>query len=184
MSDAAPGALEVVRLFVNTVDLEDGDDELSTPAALAAWLEAHGLLRGGSAEAADLHAARRLREAIRGLLLENNGMNVRKESATTLTRAAVRARLALRFDPVGGASLEPGAAGVEGALGRLVAVVAAAMADGTWSRLKACQADRCGWAFYDHARNRSRRWCSMAVCGNRTKARSYRRRHAGVQRSW
>lgn len=42
----------------------------------------------------------------------------------------------------------------------------------------ACPADSCGWAFYDHARNRSRRWCSMAVCGNRTKARSYRRRHA------
>ena len=80
--------------------------------------------------------------------------------------------------PAGQVALEPGAAGVDGALGRLVAIVATAMADGTWSRLKACQADRCGWAFYDHARNRSRRWCSMAVCGNRTKARSYRRRHA------
>lgn len=178
MSDTAPGGLELVRLFVNTVDLEDGDDQLSTPAALTAWLGVHGLPTGSSVEAADLHAARRLREAIRGLLFENNGMNVRKESALALTQAAERARLALRFDPAGGAWLEPGARGVEGALGRLVAVVAAAMADGTWSRLKACQAESCRWAFYDHARNRSRRWCSMAVCGNRTKARSYRRRHA------
>ena len=177
MSDTAPGELELVRLFVNTVDLEDGDDELSSPEALAGWLEAHRL-GGGSAGSADLHGARRLREAIRGLLLENSGMNVRKESAITLTQAAERARFAVRFDPAGSMTLEPGAAGVDGALGRLVAIVAGAMADGTWSRLKACQADRCGWAFYDHARNHSRRWCSMAVCGNRTKARSYRRRHA------
>ena len=177
MSDTAPGELEVVRLFVNTVDLEDGDDELSSPDALAGWLEAHRL-GGGSAGSADLHGARRLREAIRGLLLENSGMNVREESALTLAQAAERARFAVRFDPAGTMTLEPRAAGVDGALGRLVAIVAGAMADGTWSRLKACQADPCGWAFYDHARNHSRRWCSMAVCGNRTKARSYRRRHA------
>ena len=177
MSDTAPGELELVRLFVNTVDLEDGDDELSSPDALAGWLEAYRL-GGGSAGSADLHGARRLREAIRGLLLENSAMNVREESALTLAQAAERARFAVRFDPAGTMTLEPRAAGVDGALGRLVAIVAGAMADGTWSRLKACQADRCGWAFYDHARNRSRRWCSMAVCGNRTKARSYRRRHA------
>ncbi|MGH3007295.1 MAG: CGNR zinc finger domain-containing protein, partial [Gaiellaceae bacterium] len=45
-------------------------------------------------------------------------------------------------------------------------------------RLKACRAEDCRWAFYDRARNRSRHWCSMAVCGNRTKARTFRRRHA------
>ena len=177
MSDSAPGELELVRLFVNTVDLADGDDELSSPAALTGWLEAHRL-GGGPAGPADLHAARRLREAVRGLLLENNGMTGKQESAVVLSVAAERARLVVRFDADGTVRLEPAAAGVDGALGRLVAIVAAAMADGSWSRLKACQADRCGWAFYDHARNRSRRWCSMAVCGNRTKARSYRRRHA------
>jgi predicted RNA-binding Zn ribbon-like protein len=178
MSDHAPGELEVVRLFVNTVDLEDGADELADPAALGAWLERHGLGRAGGVTPADLHAARRLREAIRTLLLEGSGLHARKEAALTLTQAADRARLGLRFESAGTARLEPAASGVAGALARLVAIVAAAMADGTWGRLKACPADRCGWAFYDHARNRSRRWCSMAVCGNRTKARSYRRRHA------
>ena len=177
MSDSAPGELELVRLFVNTVDLEEGDEELSTPEALAAWLEGHGL-GAASASVADLDRSRRLREAFRGLLLENNGVEARTESAATLTETAGRAGLAVRFEPDGSARLEPAAAGVDGSLGRLVAITAGAMADGSWSRLKACQADRCGWAFYDHARNRSRRWCSMAVCGNRTKARSYRRRHA------
>jgi predicted RNA-binding Zn ribbon-like protein len=52
------------------------------------------------------------------------------------------------------------------------------MSEGTWSRLKACLADTCQWAFYDQSKNRSAHWCSMAVCGNRAKARAYRNRHA------
>ena len=52
-----------------------------------------------------------------------------------------------------------------------------AMAEGSWARLKACPADNCLWAFYDETKNRSGTWCSMSVCGNRTKARAYRRRH-------
>lgn len=177
MSDRAPGKLEAVRAFVNTLDLESGTDELSDPRALEAWLERHALVHGGSASAADLHAARSLREAFRSLLLENNGVRVREEAKLALNQAAERGRLALRFDPAGGVRLEAGATGPEGALGSLAAIAAGAMTDGTWRRLKACRAERCGWAFYDHARNRSRLWCSMAVCGNRTKARSYRRRH-------
>ena len=165
MSDQAPGELEIVRTFVNTLDVGSGADQLLTGEALQVWLDEHDLLRGARVSPADVDAARRLREAIRGLLLENNGMNVRTESAQRLGRAR----------------LEPAADGVTGALGRLVAIVAASMADGTWSRLKACRADRCGWAFYDRARNHSRQWCSMAVCGNRTKARAYRRRHAAQQ---
>ncbi|HXV35100.1 MAG TPA: CGNR zinc finger domain-containing protein [Gaiellaceae bacterium] len=178
MSDRAPGDLELVRLFVNTHELDSGADELATAAALQAWLVEHELARGGRASSADVEAAGRLREAIRSLLLENNGVGVREDAAAVLDQAADRARLALRFDPGGSARLEPGATGVDGALGRLAAIAAAAMADGTWHRLKACRAEDCGWAFYDGARNRSRHWCSMAVCGNRTKARSYRRRHA------
>jgi predicted RNA-binding Zn ribbon-like protein len=175
----APGELELVRAFVNTLDLEDGLDELSDPAALERWLRTHDLLRGGPRPGdEELVAARRFREAIRTLLLGNNGVSVRKEAAVVLGRTAERAGLALVFDADGNARLEPAASGVDGALGRVLAVVAEAMADGSWTRLKACRADDCRWAFYDHARNRSRQWCSMAVCGNRTKARTYRRRHA------
>jgi len=175
----APGELELVRTFVNTLDIEDGIDELADPAALGRWLRAHGLLRGGSRpDNADIVAARRLREAIRTLLLENNGVSVRKEAAHVLNRTAQRAVLAPVFDPHGNTRLAPAASGVDGALGRVLAVVVEAMADGTWARLKACRAEDCRWAFYDRARNRSRHWCSMAVCGNRTKARTYRRRHA------
>ena len=177
-TQAAPGELERVRDFVNTLDVETGVDALSSPDALRTWLESHGLGPARGATRADLVAARRLREAIRALLLENNGLSVRKEAALTLNRTAARAHVGLRFDSGGEVRLEPAARGVDAALGRLLAIAASAMADGTWTRLKACRADDCHWAFYDHARNHSRHWCSMAVCGNRTKARTYRRRHA------
>ena len=44
-------------------------------------------------------------------------------------------------------------------------------------RLSACRDEHCRVAFYDKSRNRSRAWCSMEVCGNREKARSFRARH-------
>ena len=34
----------------------------------------------------------------------------------------------------------------------------------------------CRWAFYDGSKNRSGRWCDMASCGNRMKARAFRER--------
>jgi predicted RNA-binding Zn ribbon-like protein len=95
-----------------------------------------------------------------------------------LDAASRRADLGVRFTPDGTAAVEPGTGGVDGALGRILAVVAAAMADGTWYRLKACREDSCRWAFYDHTKNHSGRWCQMAECGNRAKARAYRRRHS------
>jgi len=173
----APGELELVRAFVNTLDGEDGADLLSSPPALAAWFREHGLMRAQTATAADLAHARRVREALRALLLENNGLSTRKEAAAALDGAARRARLGVRFR-AGEGRLEAGSGGADGALGRLLAITAASMLEGTWARLKACRAEDCRWAFYDHARNHSRTWCSMAVCGNRAKARAYRSRRS------
>ena len=53
-----------------------------------------------------------------------------------------------------------------------------AMLTGAWRRLKACPADDCQWAFYDRSRNRSRTWCKMDVCGNRSKVRTFRERRS------
>lgn len=46
------------------------------------------------------------------------------------------------------------------------------------SRIGCCDADGCDWLFLDASKNRSRRWCDMAVCGNRAKVRRYRERSA------
>ena len=70
----APGQLEVVREFVNTLDIEGGTDDLETPRGLASWLEERGLLRSGAELGQrELRRAIELREALRQLLLANNG---------------------------------------------------------------------------------------------------------------
>lgn len=51
---------------------------------------------------------------------------------------------------------------------------------GDTSRVGRCEG--CGWLYYDTTRNRSRRWCDMAVCGNRSKARRHYRRSRGGQK--
>jgi predicted RNA-binding Zn ribbon-like protein len=77
--------------------------------------------------------------------------------------------------------LVPRAAGVDAAIGRVLAAAFASMLDGSWPRLKACPRELCGWAFYDRSSNASATWCSMRVCGGREKAGAYyrRRRAAG-----
>ena len=61
----------------------------------------------------------------------------------------------------------------------LMLIAAEAATSGTWDRLKVCSADDCRWAFYDRSPTRSGCWCSMAVCGSRSKSRAFRRRAAG-----
>jgi len=182
VSQPLPGELELVRAFVNSVDFEDGTEELASPDALAAWLAERDLLEPGErVTKADVERARGLREALRELLLAHHGdYDPDPAAAPTVDATAARARLRVAFDADGVARPVPAAAGVDGALGRLLAVVAEAQADGTWTRMKACPADNCRWAFYDRSKNRSGVWCNMAVCGNRAKVRSYRERTAGA----
>lgn len=73
-------------------------------------------------------------------------------------------------------AIAPAGAGVRGALRQLPVAATTARIKGTWTRLKICPADDCAWAFHDTARNRSKRWCSMEVCGNRSKVRAVRDR--------
>jgi predicted RNA-binding Zn ribbon-like protein len=179
---SAPGDLEVVRRFINTLDVDDGSDAIASDRRLADWLSENGLLpEGAEARPQDVDRAVALREALRELLLRNNdGGPVDPEAARTLDGAAGRAALRLRVGPDGQTRLEPEGAGVDAALGQLLITVYRSMENGTWARLKACRNDTCRWAFYDHSKNRSGHWCAMAECGNRAKAREYRsRRRSG-----
>ena len=184
--EPAPGRLALVQRFVNTVDYEHGREVLSEPARLRRLLVELGLLSPDDVVSeADFGRALAVREALRALALANNGAAVDPEQLAVLERAAADGRLTVRFDAVGfdggrGTVLVPTASGVRGALADLVGIVYTAMADGTWPRLKACKRDVCRWLFYDRSRNRSARWCQMAVCGNRTKTRAYRTRRRTV----
>ncbi len=159
---AAPEPLRLVQRFVNTVDREHGREWLATPDELAAFF-------GCAPDEAKVEEAQALREALRSLLLANNGEPL--DEAAVAAVNAVAARVAPRLD--GGARLELVA---PDPLARVVAVALGAALDGTWPRLKACR--NCAWAFYDSSRNRSASWCSMQLCGNRLKTRAYRSRRA------
>jgi predicted RNA-binding Zn ribbon-like protein len=75
----------------------------------------------------------------------------------------------------------------EGGLDWLLAAVARSAADivaeGARARLRVCANADCGLFFYDESRTRRRRWCSMAVCGNRSKVAAFARKHASVRRA-
>jgi predicted RNA-binding Zn ribbon-like protein len=141
------------------------------------WLAGQGLDPGARATRAEWEEALAVREALRDLLLEHNEVETDVVRATeVLDAAARRSGLGVRFAD-GSARIEPSAAGLRGAVGRILAEVSTGMADGTWERVKACRADDCKFAFLDTAKNRSRAWCSMQSCGNRAKVAAYRERH-------
>jgi predicted RNA-binding Zn ribbon-like protein len=170
---AAPAAL--VRDFVNTLDVESGEEQLQSPRELARWLRDRGLPAGRSVTDADLSAALALREGLRAELRahhDNAGAPARGHLDQVM--AAYPLRVSVR---TGTPELEPVGSGTSAGLARIVAAVAESHADRTWQRLKVCAESTCQWAFVDTSKNQSRSWCSMRVCGNRAKTKAYRARH-------
>lgn len=178
-------AAELVRDFVNTYDVEDDIDELSSPADLALWLRERGLIGpGDGATEEDLAVAVSLREGLRAALRRNHDRahdRVRGHAAppsprdATLSAALEALPLRLTITAEGPVPV-PAVGGVPGGLAAIAAAVLDTRADGTWPRLKVCAESTCQWAFIDSSKNRSRAWCSMRICGNRTKTRAYRTR--------
>lgn len=179
MSTQIPQNLELIRDFVNTRELSPDGDEIAEPATLRAWLAGRHLVDPSvRVTREDVRSADAFREALRTLLLAHNEDGVETTDASRqIERTARNAALEICFHPDCTTELVPAAPGVRGALGKLAAIVADAAGSDEWSRLKACRRHSCLWAFYDHARNRSRAWCSMEVCGNREKAQKFRERH-------
>jgi len=175
-SKPAPEPLALVQRFVNSLDLDDQDEELTTADALREWLAQRGLMSHEEpVSEGDLRRAIDVREGLRALLLAHSGEPLDETAVERLERAASRAGVRLSFSG-GDPELVPDAVGVDGAIARLMAIVATSAREGTWERLKACPRDSCKWAYYDRSKNRSGRWCTMEVCGNVEKARSYRQR--------
>jgi predicted RNA-binding Zn ribbon-like protein len=202
----APGMLEVVRQFVNTLDIESGTDELDSPGALLGWLGKSGLggpggdehAGGGPATEADLALAISLREALRGVLSwhvtagnepgasaspdRRFGRAGPASAAAEVRKAAAPLRIRFEISGEGQVAAVPDGSGVTPDLARILLIAGEAATTGTWSRLKVCSAADCQWAFYDRSPTRTGCWCSMRVCGSRAKSRAYRRRAgAGAQ---
>ncbi|MFF7265345.1 CGNR zinc finger domain-containing protein [Streptomyces sp. NPDC008159] len=160
----APGGLALIESLVNTLDLESGADALDSP---------EGRARLALTAAEDLADVRELRESLRAVCLAHAGHPPHR-AVTPLGDLLAAAPLVVdvRADD-GSASLRP-AADPAPLLARVAAAVAEALTQGTWQRLKACEAADCHWAYYDRSPAGRGRWCSMQVCGARAKMRRYR----------
>jgi predicted RNA-binding Zn ribbon-like protein len=178
----APGRLALVQAFLNThYDLaaEGGGETLGDPEALGDWMSAHALIASGARlDARDLERALAVREGLRALAFANNDEPLDEQALESLGAASAGASTEIRISPEGPRFVPGSEAAIDAGLGALLAIAAIAMIDGTWPRLKACPGRHCGWAFYDHSRNQSARWCSMQICGDREKARAYYRRRS------
>lgn len=147
---------ELVLGFLNTLDVEDDTDVLRSEREWQTWARSKGLRPG------PLPEARAVRDALRAAVGDPDATAARVE--TDVPVALDRGHPVLEARDVRGAVLAAAA--------RLAVL-------GVWERVKICPADDCRWAFFDRSRNRSRTWCSMRVCGNREKARTWRERTSG-----
>jgi hypothetical protein len=149
--------IELVLAFLNTLDIAVGTDVLSDEERWREWAAGRGRSDPG-----DRRAAATVRDELRRLV-----------STSTPRRGGLRAiggGVRVELAPDGPVLVSGDAVGAVLAAGARLAML------GQWERVKICAAENCRSAFFDRSRNRSRTWCSMRVCGNRTKARNWRER--------
>ena len=180
--------------FVNTVDWRADPvrrrDLIGDVEDLAAWARKAGLASAAERTAVatsgrrdrreaeqGLSRARRLRELLARLFLAlaNHGRpsdrDLRRLNA--VLGAALRQR---RVATKGSACVWTWATetrDVDCVLWPIVLAAAELLTSAGSARVRECAADGCGWLFLDTSRTQRRRWCTMASCGNRAKARRF-----------
>jgi predicted RNA-binding Zn ribbon-like protein len=173
----APEPLDLVQRFVNSYDHLTRRGIIETPEELDRWIAARGFPPGPPSTSRELRRVWDAREGLRAVLEGNNGGELDPAVLERVNAEGRRVRLAVVLDRDGRPSLARQVTGAAGVIAAVFAACAAAAEGGTWPRLKACPA--CGWVFYDRSKNRSGTWCTMAICGSRSKMRALRRRRGG-----
>lgn len=185
--------------FLNTVVAPEGEpiDFLGDGAGLMNWLERAKLtppaalkkLRNEAEKAALDEAARQARELrdwFRGFVSERMGHKLLPGDIDVANRlnellARDNSFSVLVPSPPGGSSemqvqLVRRYDSPEALLMPIAEVLANLLCEENFSLIRACEGPGCGLLFADHTRRRARRWCSMAMCGNRAKQAAHRSR--------
>lgn len=176
--DPAPGKMRSLQLFMNTRNLEADTELFDEPAAVSRWLTEQGLSAELNAVKSDVDLERvvDLRESLRGLLTASHDHKPPPtDDIEAIAAAATAGSLTVDVD-LNALRVVPTGDDLDAALARIVLIAVEASLLGDWRRLKVCSNDGCRWVFWDGSRNRSGRWCTMALCGNQAKVRSHRRR--------
>ncbi|PLR47563.1 hypothetical protein CYR40_08140 [Chimaeribacter arupi] len=167
--------------FINSVAQAGGEphDAWQSDEDVLRWLVQAGLAAGHAAAAAPgglLHQARQLRDTLRVLVAQKKAG--RTPDVTPLNRALAAA---------GGCNQlitgEDGALHITrvypeqtpaALLGPVAERAASLLAEGDFARVRECEHPECTLWFYDQTKAHRRRWCSMALCGNRAKVARFR----------
>lgn len=157
--------------FVNTeiVFRRKTLDLLGDEADLRRWLSAAGLPSAASKK--DLAQAKALRAALRRMFLRRK-IDVRPINAVL---AGARGRLRLQRR-AGQPVLITDFRGQMSPAFLIARAAAEFLATADLSRIRQCEGKDCVLLFYDTTKSHTRRWCSMAGCGNRAKAAAHYRR--------
>ena len=177
--------------FVNTVDGDPAFDHLRDYGGLVAWGGHVGLIpeeavrrlireaEGSPSEAGTIHEhALALRETLSGIFAAiARGERPPERGLEALRGKECEALARARLKPKdGGYSWEWPDGGVESVLWHVVHAAVELLTSGPLDRVKTCAG--CHWIFVDESKNRSRRWCTMEICGTNEKMRRYVARRA------
>ncbi|TXI85422.1 MULTISPECIES: CGNR zinc finger domain-containing protein [unclassified Cupriavidus] len=174
---------------MNTVEMSDGGpvDKWQTDDDVWHWLERVALLPNGQAPARRprgmLAAAVALREAIRAAVMQHKAGTRMDLALINEYLAANGAHATLDQSPDGNirlARVYPTETPMQ-CLVPLAEAAAELLSQGDFALIRKCESDQCTMWFYDRTRAHRRRWCSMALCGNRHKVAAYRKREASAQ---
>ncbi len=170
---AAPGDLELVRRFCNSINRENGADRFATPDGFDRWLRSEGR-PATHPDRDDLARIVEFREALHTITVGNHQSPLPPDAWAALANviADVTFRIRANTDRLDLVAIAPSPTAAF--LGDIAVVCQRALEEGTLRRLKSCV--NCEWTIYDASKNQSGRWCSMNVCGGRHNARTYRLR--------
>ncbi|MDR3083191.1 MAG: CGNR zinc finger domain-containing protein [Streptomyces sp.] len=160
--------------LLNTCWVHEGEpqDLLTSVDGLAIWLSSAGLADRCQADEATLRNLRAAREAIAHLV--DGPADTAALKAFNDTLAHGRLRLVLGVDgPDRALELDETAALPSWLAAENYLTLLGEAPD----RIRHCAHPDCVLHFYDTSRNGTRRWCSMAICGNRAKASRHYTRH-------
>ncbi len=177
--------------FINTKIVENGQakDLLAAFADFAAWAKAMNLLEKSQAEKliddwsgrseAETAFARAInfREVLREMFVRlANGKTIGKTAIAAINREIQNQSGAIEIRKTENGFEKSFRADFREPR-QLLAPVAESAADllcyGNPAHIKKCEGVDCVLYFYDSTKNHSRRWCSMAGCGNRAKAAAF-----------
>ncbi|MGC0331985.1 putative RNA-binding Zn ribbon-like protein [Streptomyces sp. SAI-170] len=152
--------------LLNTNWMREGvlQDLLTGPEGLAVWLGANGLDGRFAADEETLRHTLRARDALRAAV---DGSLAEGADAVDEVLAHGRIRPVLTAD---GPGEQPEFADPAWGPAWLAARNYLELLTTAPDRIRACAHENCVLHFFDTSRNGTRRWCRMAVCGNRAKA--------------